>query len=62
MNEKVEKEISEKICPLFYVGFLSYRGNFDQQDSYDIVCLKSQCALFDEKTGKCGLLKPETEK
>jgi hypothetical protein len=64
MSEKTikEKEISEKLCPLFYVGFLSFRGQFDQTDTSDILCLQEQCALFDEKAGKCGLLPAKAER
>jgi len=45
-----------KICPLLYLGWLSFKGYSDQADTREIECLKGQCALWNEAQGQCGLL------
>ena len=45
-----------KICPLLYLGWLSFAGQTEQKDSTEIECLQSQCSWFDEDQGQCAII------
>jgi len=42
-----------KICPLLYTGWLSFKGLSEQRDSTEIECLGDQCGWWDPEAEEC---------
>ena len=46
----------EKLCPILYGCWLSFKGKTQEQDRQDIECMKAECAFWNEKKETCGLV------
>ena len=50
------EKATEKICPLLYCGWLSFKGESTQADYDEVKCLGDQCAWFDSEKDQCLLV------
>jgi len=51
-----------KICPLLYSGWLSFKGLSEQRDSTEIECLNDQCGWWNFEDNCCSILKAIKDK
>ena len=46
----------EKLCPILYGAWLSFKGITQEKDRGDIECLGAECQFWSEKENDCRLV------
>jgi len=50
------EKVTDKICPLLYTGWLSFKGQTTQADFEEVKCLGDQCAWWNEEKEECKIV------